>query len=95
VISTGNQQSGPPNTTLPLPLSLIVVNQFGEPLENITVTWSIDAGGGSISASSSVTDVAGKASVSYTTGPTAGNAIIRAHVHGLPPVSFTAVILSS
>jgi hypothetical protein len=95
VITSGDEQTGPPNTALPVALSVVVVNQFGEPLEDVTINWSIDSGGGSLSASSSQSDVNGAASVTYTTGPTAGRAVVTARVGGLPPLSFTLTISSS
>jgi hypothetical protein len=94
-ITGGDAQTAPPNTALPLPLAVVVVNQFGEPLKDITVTWAIYSGGGSLSASSSVSDENGAAAVNYTTGPTAGNAIVTASVHGLPPLGFDVTISSS
>lgn len=88
----GDGQTQPVNTELPTPLAVIVVNQFGERIKNATVTWSIQSGGGSLSATSTLTDEAGLASVTYTTGPTPGAAIINAQVHGLLPLSFTVTI---
>jgi len=94
-ISSGDSQTGPPSTVLPLPLGVTVVNQFGEPLEDVTITWSIDAGGGSLSTTSTQSDVNGVASVNYTTGPNVGTAVVTSHVHGLPPLSFAELISSS
>ena len=92
VIAGGDQQSAPANTALPNPLEVIVVDQFGVPLNNITINWTIAAGGGSLSASSSVSDDNGHASVNYTTGPTPGRATVNAQVSGLMPLSFTITI---
>lgn len=94
-ISTGDEQTGPPNTALPEPLGVVIVNQFGEPVEKVTVNWSIEAGGGSLSASSSESDFNGATAVNYTTGPNAGAAVVTARVHGLPPLSFSLTISSS
>ena len=88
----GNSQSAAINTPLPNPLQVLVVNQFGEALENITVNWSIAAGGGSLSATITQSDVNGITEVTYTTGPTAGPATINAQVHGMPPLTFNATI---
>jgi hypothetical protein len=84
----GDEQSAAINTALPLPLSVLVVTQFGEPIEGVTVNWSIVSGGGSLSANVTTTDVTGVASVNYTTGPTTGDVTIRAQVHGIPPLTF-------
>lgn len=84
----GDEQSAAINTELPLPLSVMVVTQFGEPIEGATVNWSIVSGGGTLSSNVTVTDVTGVASVDYTTGPTTGDVTIRAQVHGVPPLTF-------
>jgi len=92
VKTNGDQQTAPVNTMLPLPFEVIVVNQFGEPLKNVTVNWTITAGGGSVSSTPTLTDETGKSSVTYTTGPTSGTATVNAQVHGLFPVIFTVTI---
>jgi hypothetical protein len=89
---SGDQQTGPANTALPAPLGLLVVNQFGERLKNVPVNWSIASGGGSLSSAMTLSDDSGLASVTYTTGPTAGQANIMAGVHGVPPVTFNILI---
>lgn len=88
----GDNQSAAVNTALPNPLQVLVVNQFGESLEGITVNWSIAVGGGSISATVTQTDANGMTQVTYTTGPTAGPAKINAQIHGLDPLTFDATI---
>jgi hypothetical protein len=78
------------NAVLP-EVTVLVVNQFGERLQNVQVTWSV-TGGGSLSASQVPSDESGLASVDYTAGPTAGQAVIKAQVHGVPAVSFNIVV---
>jgi len=90
--TNGDLQTAPVNTVLALPLEVLVVNQFGEPLSNITVNWTITSGGGVLSATPTLTDASGKTSVTYTTGPATGSASINAQVHGLFPVIFTVTI---
>lgn len=94
-VVSGDAQTAPPNTALPEPLVVVVVNQFGEALKDVKVTWAIVNGGGTLSVGSSLSDDSGKASVNYTTGPTAGAVIITATVHGLPPLGFDETISSS
>lgn len=89
---SGDMQTVTTNTMLPTPIAVLVVNQFGERLKNVTVNWTIESGGGSLSAPSSLTDETGLASVDYTSGPTAGEAVIRAQVHGVPPLRFHITI---
>jgi hypothetical protein len=91
-IFAGDNQSQPVNTLLPQPLQVLVVTQLGEPLENVEVNWSIAAGGGSLSTNVTLTDAGGIASVSYTTGPTPGHAVIVAQVNGVQPLSFDETI---
>jgi len=85
---SGDQQTAPVNTQLPTALAVTVVTQFGEPIKGQTVNWTIAAGGGTLSSNVSVSDDAGVAAVTYTTGPTAGAVVIRAQVHGVPPLTF-------
>ena len=89
---SGDNQTAAVNTPLGSPIQLLVVNQLGERLKNITVTWSIVAGGGTLSAAVTQSDDSGIAEVNYTTGPTPGTAIISAKVTSLFPLSFTATI---
>jgi Bacterial Ig-like domain (group 1) len=89
---SGDLQTVTTNTPLAAPLTVLVVTQFGERLKNVTVNWTIESGGGSLSAASSLTDEAGLASVDYTSGSTTGEAVIRAQVHGVPPLRFHITI---
>lgn len=92
-VPDGDGQTAGINTPLPVPLSVIVVNQFGERLANTVVSWTIASGGGTLSATSTVTDELGVASVNYTTGATAGQAIIQATAsNGILIVSFTVTV---
>jgi len=78
-VPDGDGQTATPNTTLPTPLSVIVVNQFGDRLAGATVNWSIlGNAGGTLSASTTLTDPTGTASVDYTTGTMLGQAVIQA-----------------
>ncbi len=88
----GDAQTGPANTALPVALEVIVLDQFGNSLKNVTVEWTIVSGGGSLSETSNLTAEGGASSVTYTTGPTAGAAQIQAKVVGIPPVVFSATI---
>src|SRR5437867_2635121 len=69
---SGNQQTAAAGTQLTDPLSVVVVDQYNVVMPNITVSWAITAGGGSISAGgagvtelSTVTDANGITSVTY------------------------------
>jgi hypothetical protein len=84
----GDEQSAAVNTPLPVPLAVMVVTQFGEPIKDAVVNWTIASGGGTLSSNATTTDVSGVATVNYTTGPTTGDVVIRAQVHGVPPLTF-------
>jgi hypothetical protein len=89
---SGDGQIEPTNTLLPTPLAVIVATQFGEPIQNITVNWTILSGGGTLSAPSTPTDENGVGSVTFTTGATTGSVVIQARVGGVPPLTFMVTV---
>jgi hypothetical protein len=95
VIISGNQQIAPINTALPTELGVTVTNQFGERIENVTVNWTIISGGGSLSTATTTTDETGSVYVIYTTGPTAGQAQIRADAGNGLFINFNETITAS
>jgi hypothetical protein len=90
VALSGQDQSGPVNSTLPNPLVVQVADPFGNPIEGVTVTWTVD-GGGAVSAGTTTTGADGTTSVTRTLGATAGAQHTFAAVDGLvgSPVTFT------
>jgi hypothetical protein len=86
---SGDGQVGLIDETLPDPLVVQVLDDEGRPLEGITVQWSV-AGGGSVSESSVVTNVDGRASAVRTLGGVAGEQTTTATVEDLSPVVFTS-----
>ena len=88
----GDTQTAAINTPLPVAFEVIVLDQFGNSLKNVTVEWTILSGGGSLSETSNRTVEGGVSSVTYTTGPTAGTAQIQAKASGIPPVIFSVTI---
>ena len=89
---SGDGQTAAAGTALPQPLIVIVIDQYGGVAANVTVTWAIASGGGSLSAASTTTDANGTTSVTYTTGPTTGTAKITATVVGIGTLTFTEMI---
>jgi hypothetical protein len=67
-----------------VPFVVKVVGQDGLPLANISVSWSVDSGGGSLSSATSTTDATGSASVTYTAGTKVSTATILSYVTDLP-----------
>ena len=87
---SGDGQSAPVNSTLPAPLVVQVTDQFGNPIPGITITWTANDGG-TVSATSTVTDENGLTSVTQTLGGSAGVQTTLAAAAGLAgsPVTFT------
>lgn len=68
----GDGQTGEVGTALPAALSVRVDDRLGNPVVAANVAFVVSAGGGSVSAGSVVTPVAGTASTSWTVGQVAG-----------------------
>ena len=90
-VSAGNNQVGAAGTALAESLAVIVRDQGGAPLAGVNVSFSVTAGGGSVSPASRVTDVAGIAKTRRTLGPNAGTQTANAVAGSLAPVQFSAV----
>jgi len=93
----GMDQSGQVGSALPEPLIVSVTDDAGNGAPGVTVTWSVIAGGGSVSPVTSVTDESGRASTTFTLGPSEGQQQVEAAASGLSgsPVVFTAIAVSS
>ena len=78
-------------STVVTPLTVIVKNKAGSPIDSAVVTFAVTGGGGSVSAASVRTDVNGQATTSWTLGPTAGVQTASATATGLTSVSFVAI----
>lgn len=93
----GETARGLVGSPLPMPFQIIVTDQGGNPVANVPVLFTIEAGGGSIGGEPGVTlptDSDGKAAVFLTLGPQAGvgNNVAKATFQGLTgePVFFLA-----
>jgi hypothetical protein len=93
---TGNGQTGAASQTLPNPLVVVVTDKSGNPVSDVTVSWSAQGGGG-VSSATVKTGAEGHASVQRTLGPTPGEQTTTATVTGLDgsPVTFTATAVVS
>ncbi|MFL5493852.1 MAG: Ig-like domain-containing protein [Gemmatimonadales bacterium] len=87
---SGDDQSAPAGAPLSDPLVVSVTDAFGNPIPGVSIAWVAD-GGGSVSASTSVTGEDGRTSIRRTLGPTAGLQQTIASAPGLAgsPVTFT------
>ena len=90
-LNAGDDQVAAAGSILPDSLSVIVRDNAGAPLPGISVGWSVTAGGGTVSPTSSTSDAAGIARSRRTLGPNAGTQTARAAVSGKTPVDFSAV----
>ena len=70
-VTAGDQQTGAVGSVLTTPLTVKVVDQYGNAVPNVTVTFSDDASG-SLAATTVTTDAFGIAVDSLTLGPNAG-----------------------
>jgi adhesin/invasin len=91
VSGAGNNQVGAAGTALPESLAVIVRDQAGAPLAGVTISFTITAGGGSVSPASRATDATGIAKTRRTLGPNAGTQTVNATAGSLAPVQFSAV----
>ena len=90
VVVAGSSQPSPEvGTKLPLPLTIRVTDAQGQNVSGTSVLWNTVSG--SLSASTSLTNGDGVASVEWTLGPFAGTQLATATVTGLPPVTFAEI----
>jgi adhesin/invasin len=92
VLESGNNQNGVVGTALAQPLSLRVTDANGNPISAHTVTFAVSAGGGTLSATSVMTDNAGRAQAGLTLGAAVGQNTVTANAPGLggSPATFSA-----
>jgi Big-like domain-containing protein len=88
--TAGDAQSAPAGTAVAIPPSVTVKDANGNVVAGASVTFSVTAGGGSVTGGSQTTNSSGVATVgSWTLGPTAGANSLSATV-GSTSAAFTA-----
>ena len=89
--ASGNSQTGDIDTALPDPIT-VRVTRDGAAVSGTSVNWTVTAGGGSASPTTSTTDAGGQASTTWTLGSTVGAQTLEASVAGATgsPVMFFA-----
>jgi hypothetical protein len=94
VRSGGDGQTATAGQPLAQPLSVAVVDAFGNGIAGYAVAWSVTGGAASVSPAASVTDGAGVARTTVTTQPPAGQLVVTATAGGLTgsPAAFTATV---
>ena len=90
VSTASNGQVGVVGQPLPQPIVVHVSDQNGASLANAVVSWTVLFGGGSVSSPTSLTDVNGDASVTWTMGPTVGVDSLQASIATGASVIITA-----
>jgi uncharacterized protein (TIGR03437 family) len=78
-----------------LPLVVRALNASGQPVMGVSVTFSIPAGAGVLSAATAVTNSDGYAQTYFTAPSTPGSVAVTATAAGLTPVTFTMTVPSS
>lgn len=88
---SGSGQSADAGNQLNELLTIRTLNFVGDPIEGVEVEWFVVSGQGTVSSSTSVSDVNGLAQVSWILGSTVGNQTVQA-VADLSgsPITFTA-----
>jgi len=86
---SGDAQTDTVLETLPLPYRVLVTRD-GAPAPGVMVTWSVPAGQGSVSLTSTTTGADGITFVTRTLGPTAGPQTAQASTSGAAAASFSA-----
>ena len=95
-VVAGDGQSAPAGAAVPEELVVRVLDQRDDPLQDVTVAWSLvdSAGpGAALGASSSVTATDGRATNTFTLGTAEGDYVVEARVMAIAspaPFSFTA-----
>jgi Bacterial Ig-like domain (group 1) len=92
VMGSGNNQTGTVGQALPSPFTVVVNDSKGNPVSGVTVTFTVTAGGGTLSANSVATNSTGVASTTLTLGSTPGvNTVVAASgTLAGSPITFTA-----
>ena len=89
---SGDNQSGTPGNALANPFVVEVQDEDGEPLTGHSVTFSVTAGGGSLSETSATTNANGRAQTTLTLGSAPGVNSVQASVSGVDSVTFSTSI---
>ncbi len=94
-VSAGDNQTATSGSTLPTQPAVVVKDKFGNPVQGISVFFTVTAGGGSVAASGSTTSAAGIATANgwklgTTAGPNRLTALALTNGATGNPVVFTA-----
>jgi len=92
VLVSGNGQTGTAGQALGSPFTVKVTDSSGNGVSGVTVTFTVTAGGGTLTAANVSTDVSGLASSTLTLGASAGTNTVTAASGALSgsPITFSA-----
>ena len=91
VALSGAGQMAPVGTQVAIPLSVRVVDEFGNGVPDVPVSYSVIQGGGEVSGTGSMTNEAGVASLGeWRLGPAPGINQLLVDAPDLPPIVFSA-----
>jgi hypothetical protein len=79
-IVAGDGQAAAPATALPVRPAVLVATASGDPVPGIAVTFTVDSGGGSLSATAAVSGANGVATAGIWTLGQSGNNVVTAHI---------------
>ena len=89
---SGDNQTGVSGAALANPFVVEVRDENGSVLEGISVTFTVTAGGGTLSVTRPMTDANGRAESTFTLGPKPGTNTVSVSAAGIePPITFNAV----
>ena len=87
----GDDQEGTASILLAAPFVVSVLDEDGAAMAGVVVTFSVTAGGGTLSSATATTEANGRAATRLTLGSEPGTNTVEATVEGLEPVTFTAI----
>ena len=87
----GDDQEGTAGALLAEPFVVSVVDEDGAAMAGVNVSFTVTAGGGTLSSATATTNADGRARTWVTLGSEVGTNTVEATVEGLEPVTFTAI----
>ncbi len=93
IIVNGDQQTAPASSTLPAALSAQLVNPLEQPVPGVSVTFTVDAGDGSVTPVTVTSDANGMATTTWTLGAPIGVQHVTVSAPGAVSSPFSATAL--
>ena len=90
---SGDGQQGPVSTQLAKPFVVLVLDEEDAAMAGVVVTFTVTAGGGTMSSTTAITSPHGRAARTLTLGDQPGANTVEVSVAGLDPVAFTATAI--